>query len=157
MRRTGSQAGVSAMEVLVVGAILVLLAMMAVPGFATREADEPFREVMTRLLQFRAAIDSYWTQHEGFPGPDAASVIAQLTQRTDRQGRPGDGETHALGPYLRRGIPQNPLTGDDSLTVVPAMPHEPDGASAWIYCPDSGEVRCNVAGETPNGLAWFRL
>jgi type II secretory pathway pseudopilin PulG len=145
------------MEVLVVGAILVLLAVMAIPRFATGDGDDPFVAVTTRLSQFRSAIDSYWTQHEGFPGPDAASVIAQLTQRTDRQGRPGDGEAHALGPYLRRGIPLNPLTGDDSLAVVPAMPSQPDGTTAWIYCPASGEVRCNVAGAPPEGLAWFQL
>ncbi len=157
MRNAARQAGVSAMEVLVMAAIVVLLAMVALPRFGAGGEHEQARALTTRLMQLRSAIDSYWTQHDGFPGPDAAAVLAQLTQRTDRGGRPGAGDGHALGPYLRHGIPESPLTGDDSLAVVPSMPNAPDGTSAWIYCPTNGEVRCNAPGATPEGLAYFEL
>lgn len=147
----------SGLDVLVVFTIMVLLAAIVVPRLDTGERGGSTAAVSLRLMQLRTAIDTYWTQHDGFPGPDADAVRTQLTRRTDRAGRPGDGTEHALGPYLRHGIPDNPLTGDDSVAVVPSMPNQPDGASAWLYCPASGEVRCNVAGASPGGLAWFRL
>jgi type II secretory pathway pseudopilin PulG len=154
MRNARSRSG---LDVLVVFTILVLLAAIVVPRLTPGDPGGPTAAMTLGLMQLRTAIDTYWTQHDGFPGPDAAAVRTQLTRRTDRAGRPGDGAAHALGPYLHHGIPDNPLTGDDSLAVVPSMPNQPDGTSAWLYCPASGEVRCNVAGAAPGGLAWFRF
>ncbi len=157
MRSTRLQAGFSAVEVLVVIAIVGLLAALALPGWRTPDDAGQTNSMVSRLTQLRSAIDCYWTQHDGFPGPDDARLREQLVGRTDRSGSIGTGAEHVLGPYLRRGIPVNPLTGDDSLKVVASMPNAPDGASAWIYCPANGEVRCNTAGATPEGLPLFDL
>jgi len=114
---------------------------------------------MCNLSLLRSAVDSYWTQHDGFPGPDAASVQAQLAGRTTRSGQPAAADDdEARGPYLRSGeIPVNPVTGGNRLTVVESMPNAPDGGSDWIYCPQSGEVRANTPGASPEGLPWFGL
>lgn len=150
--------GFSALEAVVVVAILALLAGITIPRFAAARDGRITTRLLCSLSLLRAAVDDYWTQHDGYPGPDAAAFVAQLTGRTDRRGLPAaEGDIGARGPYVRDGIPDNPVSGGNSVKFVESMPHEADGTSAWIYCPASGELRANTPGEAPEGLPWFHL
>lgn len=151
--------GFSAIEAVVVIAILALLAGITVPRLGAARDERLTARLMCNLSLLRSAIDNYWTQHDGYPGPDEAAFRAQLLGRTDRTGAPAAGsDVRARGPYLERGdIPENPVTGGRSLKCVETMPNEPDGTSDWIYCPVNGELRANTPGEAPEGLPWFSL
>jgi prepilin-type N-terminal cleavage/methylation domain-containing protein len=149
--------GFTLMEGLIVVAIASLLAAVAIPQFASNKEEGRTDSMVESLGSLRGAIDKYWTQHDGFPGPTAADFEAQLLGRTNRQGALGAGEAFAFGPYLLGAIPENPVNQLSSVTVVDTMPNTPDGSSAWIYCNVTGEVRSNVPGGTLDGVAWFDL
>ena len=149
--------GFSAVEVAIVIAILSLLAAVAIPQIAARKLQGQTTDLVSHLGLLRSAVNRYWTQHDGFPGPDLDRIRQQLTGQTTRAGECGTGEEFPLGPYLPADIPESPVTGTNTLKVVDAMPPCADGSSAWIYCRLTGEVRCNTAGKTDDGIPYFDL
>src|SRR5262245_32554876 len=124
--------GFTAVEITIVIAILGLLAAVAIPQIAGNPQDEATRLVGC-LGQLRTAINRYWVQHDDFPGPSAEDVRRQLTSRTCRAGNCGDGPAFVYGPYVPDGLPESPVSGTSTLTIVDAMPEAPSGSSAWIY------------------------
>jgi type II secretory pathway pseudopilin PulG len=151
------QSGFGKIEMLVGSALLVLLAAMALPQFLGREGENRQAAMLVGLSALQTAIDSYWTQHDGFPGVEGPEQFTkQLLNPTDRSGRIGTGDEYLYGPYLRDGaIPINPLTGTNSVRVVETMPNSPKGSEAWIYASSTGDIRCNVVGRTPDGVEFF--
>jgi type II secretory pathway pseudopilin PulG len=155
-RRTAR--GFALAEFLIIVAILGLLSAVALPKFASQHARQEADEMQRGLTQLRHAVNVYWAQHDGFPGPQAADVERQLGQATDRAGHTGEGAAFDLGPYLAGGrLPTNPATGRCDLRIVQAMPGSPTGASGWLYCPVTGEVRADVPGRNADGVAWYDL
>ena len=154
---TGRRHGFTAVEVAIVIAILSLLAAVAIPQIAARKLQGQTTELVGHLGLLRSAVNRYWTQHDGFPGPDVATIRQQLCGQTSRAGICGSGEEFTLGPYLEGEIPESPVTGTSTLRVVDAMPPSADGTSAWIYCRVTGEVRSNLAGKTDDGVPYFDL
>ncbi|HZL99218.1 MAG TPA: prepilin-type N-terminal cleavage/methylation domain-containing protein [Planctomycetota bacterium] len=156
-RRTAASAGFTLVEILIVVAILGLLAAIALPQFTSRKEQSSSAAMVSSLSVLRTAIDSYWTQHDEFPGQGGAVEFAdQLLKPTNRAGTVGTGTGFGYGPYLRSGkLPVNPLTGESTVQVVAAMPNAPGGPEAWIYASSTGEIRCNVAGATEDGVDYF--
>jgi general secretion pathway protein G len=145
--------GFAAAELMIVVAILGLLAAVALPQFGSSTRRKQCDAVQRTLAQLRAAIDKYWAQHDGFPGPTAEDLERQLTGTTDRHGATG-----SLGPYVPGGeFPVNPVTGRNDVRVVRAMSEAPDGHSGWMYCPTTGELRSDATGCSADGVPWFDL
>src|SRR5678815_5250639 len=98
--------------------------------------------MVSSLSVLRTAIDSYWTQHDKFPGQGGPEEFAdQLIKATNKAGTTGAGTGFGYGPYLRNGkLPLNPLTGTSTVRIVTAMPTEPTGTEAWIYASTTGEI-----------------
>jgi len=139
-------------EVLLAGAGLALLAAAALPSLRTDSEAVALERLSASLGELRAAIDNYWLDHDGFPGPQAEHVLAQLTGRSDASGRPAPDGADSFGPYLPTAeLPVNPLNGRRDLKVLDRLPREPDGSSGWLYSPLTGEVRANV-GDTRRGV-----
>ncbi len=155
---TRRASGFTLIEVMIVIAILGLLAAVAIPQFKSNKEEGKAASMVSSLSILRTAIDSYWTQHDDFPGPTAAKLADQLLGQTNKAGKTGEGDGYGYGPYLRGDtIPENPLTETNKVKVVDAMPTEADGASAWIYCSVTGEIRSNATGKTLDGVAFFDL
>ncbi len=153
------RSGFTLVEMLIVVAILGLLAAVAIPQFIAPGDDGRSAAMVSSLSILRTAIDSYWSQHDEFPGQtDSAEFTAQLCNKTNAQGEVGDGEVFTYGPYLRKAVlPTNPLTGSNSVRIVAKMPGRAMGDEAWIYDKSTGEVRANLQGKTLDGTKYFDL
>ncbi len=151
------------MLLVVVGSIATSRLGRAAPtGF---DAGPLLRE---RLEILRSAIAEYAAEHAGPPRvATGAQLVAQLSSVTNRAGQVADdeGDTmydenydlhYAFGPYIGAGaFPVNPLTLTDTVFVVYGMPAVPVASEAWIYSPDTGELRANVTGTDGAGRRWF--
>jgi len=155
--RKTARSGFTLAEILIVVAVLALLAAIALPRFRGHEEQNRTEAMVSSLSVLRTAIDTYWTQHDRFPGQGGADEFAeQLLKPTNKAGSVGMGSGFGYGPYLRSGqLPLNPLTGTSSVRVVNAMPTEPGGSEAWIFARTTGEIRCNVAGQSADGVDYF--
>ncbi len=156
---TRTRRGFTIVELLIVIAILALLAAVAVPQFSDSGNEGKTAAMVSSLSVIRTAVDSYWSQHDAFPGQtDGEQFARQLTLTTNKAGQVGAGIGYGYGPYLRRGVlPSNPFVERDDVLVVHGMPTKATGTEAWIYDASTGEVRANVDGATPDGIKLFDL
>jgi prepilin-type N-terminal cleavage/methylation domain-containing protein len=115
-----ARAGFTLVEIMIVVAILALLAAVALPQFTSEKEEGKASAMVSSLSVLRTAIDSYWTQHDKFPGQGGALELAdQLIKATNKAGSTGAGTGFGYGPYLRNGkLPINPLTGTSTVRVV---------------------------------------
>jgi prepilin-type N-terminal cleavage/methylation domain-containing protein len=157
--RNRRESAFTLVEIMIVVALLGLLSAIALPQFLSHKEEGKSAAMVSSLTILRTAIDSYWTQHDGFPGQkDAAEFADQLLKSTNKSGRVGTGTGYGYGPYLRNGkLPVNPITGTDTVKIVSAMPTKASGSEAWIYSNTTGEIRCNAAGTTIDGVEYFGL
>ncbi len=129
----------------VVGATAGIL----VPSF--REAQRESRELAlaTDLSALQLAVEAYQKDHAGqLPGSDGLIVRAELLVQQLTLPTSPDGAIHeggGCGPYLRAGIPPNPLDGIDEIRVVTvgSVPAA-DGSGGWIFHPPSGRFHANT-------------
>ncbi len=129
--------GVTLVEVLIVVIVLALLAAIVTPQLSRAESDPRLGTLKANLLEARAQIRLYRTQH-GDRYPDLSRFVEQMTGHTGLDGGPvtnKDG-THCLGPYLQV-IPPNPYTGGSQVGGGLI------GTSDWHYDPSSGLFRAN--------------
>ncbi|MFH2002216.1 MAG: type II secretion system protein [Planctomycetota bacterium] len=142
-----SRSGFTLVELLIVVLILGILAAVVVPQFSAGALDAKGSALEADLTVLRTAIEMYHLQHKDtFPGTISGSstwdnFVVHLTKQTDKNGDPGT----KYGPYLRTGIPANPLNGSKLGTIVGSMPANGDDSSGWYYKPSTGEIRANSA------------
>ena len=151
--------GFTLVELLIVVIILGILAAVVIPQFGTASTEAKESALMTNLAAVRGAIDLYRIQHnDAWPGvisgtPSWANFVTHLTTGTDIDGGVGTD----FGPYLRTGVPRNPINGlnDGTIGVIPAAP---DGNTGWYYDSGSGDFRANAAGTGPStGIDYFDM
>ena len=147
--------GFTLVELLIVVLILGVLAAVVIPQFANASADAKESSLRSNLATVRQAISLYRVQHnETYPGQGGwAEFVTQLTSGTQADGTPGT----KYGPYLRDRFPDNAVTGTSTGKTVATMPASPSGSEAWIYCTTDGQLRANLAGTAPSGMAYFDL
>ena len=136
-----TQRGFTLVELLIVVIILAILAGIVVPQFAASTDDANQAAYDTNLANLRAVTDLYRQQHGEYPGALAAGTatcvnganetaaigapafVTQLTRYTNTAGEACTGFDAAefrFGPYLREGLPNNPLGTNNTVTVVSA-------------------------------------
>ena len=161
-------------ELIIVIIIIGILAALAIPQFVSSTRDAQEATLAADLAVMRKAINLYYHQHgstypgsvdntdgEGVPADDSAAAVAfvhQLTQYTNEQGQSSatlNRENFPFGPYLMRGIPDNPLAlaGADPDGVKVTADVEPlvaddgvqaDNLTGWKYSKMTGEFIANV-------------
>jgi general secretion pathway protein G len=138
-REPRSQQGFTLVELLIVTIILAILAAIVVPQFASTTNDARQSAFDTNLANLRGAVELYRQQHTAYPGGIAAtaatcvnganvasvvgsaSFVTQMTRFTNAAGQACTGTDAAqfrFGPYLKDGIPTNPLGTSATVTVV---------------------------------------
>jgi prepilin-type N-terminal cleavage/methylation domain-containing protein len=161
------QRGFTLVELLIVVIILAILAAIVIPQFssATRDAQEAALD--SNLNALRSAIELYKAQHSGkYPGAVAATgatctvgsagtgaintqqaIIDQLTKYSSITGTTCSGAdpTTTLGPYLRKGVPADPITQSAAIAVATAgIPLAPAAATGgWAYDVLTGQIVMN--------------
>ena len=121
-----------------VGAIaLALLAAIVTPQFSRADEDSRLANLKSNLLDVRAQIRLYRTQH-GDNYPDLENFVEQMTTWSNARGQtqPERSPEYPFGPYLR-SLPPNPYTGGTRVGNGPV------GTSDWYYDPAGGLFRAN--------------
>ena len=161
------QLGFTLVELLIVVIILAILAAIVIPMYSSSTRDAQEAALDSNLNGMRSAIELYRAQHGGqYPGAVASSgatctvgaaatggintaqaVIDQLTKYSSATGTvcTGADPTTTLGPYLRKGIPADPITNSATIVVATAgTPLAPAAATGgWAYDVKTGQLVMN--------------
>ena len=158
MRMKGKE-GFTLIELLIVVIILGILAAIVIPQFSNASSEARESSLMSNLQSMRASIELYYFQHNDiYPGTIGgagswANFVTHMTTTTDINGNPGAD----YGPYMRTGIPRNPVNGLDT-GIEGASPAAPDDTTGWYYDSSSGEIRANSSGTGPSsGIDYFEM
>jgi general secretion pathway protein G len=147
---TSVREGFTLVELLIVVTVLGILAGVTVPHFRSPVRDSKEAALLFNLTEVRTAIERYRAQHD-----DSWPVVfsTQLTISTEASGLPGS----RYGPYLRHGVPRNPINESPLVKEVVVMPSVPDDTTGWLLAISTGEFRANVSGTAPSGKAYYDL
>jgi len=162
--------GFSRLELLVVVGVIALLTVVTVPEFGQSASDARLDQLDVRLFELRHAIADYRRDHAGaLPGvaathsrggsaaPHASAeqaFVLQLMRPSDLAGNTAEepSAAFAFGPYLRPGLPQSPVAGEQpagraaSVGVVaqpPPLRAQPGLQAAWLYSSVTGQLIAN--------------
>jgi prepilin-type N-terminal cleavage/methylation domain-containing protein len=166
------QAGFTLVELLIVVIILAILAAIVVPQFSAATTDAQEAALDSNLNAMRSAIELYKVQHgNAYPGAVASNGgTCTATKGTGAAGSAqalfdhllmasdGNGNTCSVadatfkfGPYLRKGVPNDGVTGKGSLPAEVVM--STTGAAivvaaatttgGWAYDAKSGQIVMN--------------
>jgi prepilin-type N-terminal cleavage/methylation domain-containing protein len=185
-----AHAGFTLVELLIVVIILAILAAIVIPQFSSSTVDAQEAALGADLDAMRAATELFKAQHNGvYPGGVAASgagAIActgtvstgavntaqawmdHLLMASDALGHTcslSDGVTYKFGPYLRKGIPPDPITGTGgnlvgavaagivvTSTGAPIVPAAATGG--WAVDTKSGQIVMNSNALDSKGKAY---
>ncbi len=147
-------------------AVLGLLLFMAVPigNPSPQELLQAQRERQAHIAleSLRAAVEDYHNYHGVWPSarPEVARTLGppvhdtrwlerQLQMYTNSVGwtQPAPSPEFSFGPYLRQGLPVNPMNGFSSVRILregEGFDEVVDALYGWVYDPRSGEVRPHV-------------
>lgn len=158
-----ANAGFTLVELLIVVIILAILAAIVVPQFAASTDDANQAAFDTNLANLRSVVELYRQQHGEYPGANPAGVatcpnganvtaaagdasfVAQLENYTNEDGDACTGFDAAefrFGPYLKNGVPENPLGDSATVNVVTAgtLGLSSSSTGGWRFDAITGEL-----------------
>lgn len=165
--------GFSLVELLIVVVIIAIIAAIVVPSFGNSAQEARESALNANLAAMRSAIEVYRAQHiNRLPGivatngtvnsdpcppgqrgtaslPGSAAFIEQLTKATDALGNTcavADTNVYRFGPYLRNGVPKEPITDNATVTIFtnegPVVPVS--GSQGWAFNTRTGQFIANT-------------
>ncbi len=184
MSRTRREtAGFTLIELLLVVIVIGIVAVVAIPQFTDSARDARESTLMADLAAMRNAVELYYHQHNssypgsvdhtdgsGAPADRYNSFLAQMTQYSDGTGETSatlDRTNYPYGPYLKNGIPVNPLVEQDASGTVIADSVKvvsntgvlsADGATAttgWMFNSATGELIANTDDTSSDGMTHY--
>ncbi len=133
--------GFTLVEMLIVIAALSVIAGLVVPQVEGALVEAQQSAMLQDLHGLTAAIERFRLEHTSEPPVLEDNSLPQLLSMTDGYGNVGTGPEYTFGPYLRDGIPENPLNGSNkvfySATSPPANLEQKVG---WIYHTETGQI-----------------
>jgi general secretion pathway protein G len=134
-----------------IDAVIMVLLMAIVSAAAVPLVEESVRHakdsaVLENLYTLRSQIALYKVEHNGDPPILYQSSFPQLLQATNAEGIPGPpGNDRPCGPYLRNGIPPNPVTGRVMVTSTDVFPPTAaSGNGGWLYHQETGQIAIDL-------------
>lgn len=136
-------------------ATVAAVTLIAFPTMGSPDPTDHDAELADCLARLRTAVWHYGLEHgdsDGLHHPaqdgNPATLLAQLTGRTDESGRLDNGMTTAAllyGPYLT-AVPTNPSNGRETIRVAheeSAEELEAQGTAGWVYWPETGTIKAD--------------
>ena len=145
----GSGSGpVRTLSLLLATAVVCGAAGLLWPSWKEARRQSVERALDADLSALNGAVEAFQRDHDGMlPGKDgdvvrADLLVRQLTLPTASDGMPHEKGT--FGPYLRAGMPPNPLDQVDDVRIVfkGNLP-EPDGSGGWLFHVPTGRFHSN--------------
>ena len=173
--------GFTLVELLIVVIILAVLAAIVIPQFNSATTDTQEAALDANLAAMRNAIELYKAQHASYPGDKASTgatcaagtagtgaadtaqaFVDQLTLYTNAAGQActQGGGAFKYGPYVRRGIPNEPInqrgsTAAQITVTATGAPIAPSAATGgWAYDSVSGQFVMNSNALGSDGRAF---
>lgn len=175
--------GFTLVELLIVVIILAILAAVVVPQFTSATTDAQESALDANLAAMRNAVELFKVQHgNAYPGAvattgatcpaggaagtgainTAQAFMDHLLQYSNAAGQTctvGDA-TFKFGPYIRKGIPADPIMQKGSVvgeitvtsTGAPIVPGAATGG--WAYDTKSGQIVMNSNANDSKGKAY---
>jgi len=177
--------GFTLIELLIVVIILAILAAIAIPQFSSSTVDAQVSALDSNLSAVRTALEQYRVQHTGnvYPGANAATgaaacpaggaavqlgaagtrdaLQAQLQFYSNAAGAvctAGDPVVYRFGPYLRQGIPMEPINNSNAVAMFTenGAPIAAAAIGGWAYNTISGQFIMNsTANDNSNPVRQF--
>lgn len=177
--KRAAAAGFTLIELLIVVIILAILAAIAIPQFSASSTDAQQAALDANLAAVRTALEQYRVQHGGvYPGTATAVATScptgatagtgtagtakamedQLMYASNAAGQTcsvGDATTFKFGPYLRQGVPLEPVsaTRDVKFAATGAAVAEAAG-KGWAYSAATGQFIKNDTNKDSNDRAY---
>ncbi len=178
------QRGFTLVELLIVVIILAILAAIVIPQFSGATIDAQESALDSNLSTMRSAIELYRIQHGSkYPGAMTSVGIStcgsgtastasnaegylrdQLSQYSDVSGKTcsGPGTVTPLGPYLRKGIPAEPISGSSAIMVLSTgapltatgKVSDKTSVGGWKYDILSGQIIANNSDNDSKGVPY---
>ncbi len=182
--RRAAQRGFTLVELLIVVIIMAILAAIVIPQFSSATTDTKEAALDSNLAGLRNAIELYKAQHSAYPGDvtsgsggtcnttgtagngaadSAQALIDQLLAYSSATGTTctvGDTTTYKYGPYLRKALPNDAITGKgavvgDIVVTAAGTPIAPAAATGgWAYDTKSGQIVMNSNATDAKGAAY---
>lgn len=162
------QRGFTLVELLIVVIILAILAAIVIPQFSGATIDAQESALDSNLNAMRSAIELYRVQHKGkYPSAVAATGLTctvgtagtgaintdqalkdQLSHYSNVEGQTCSGADPQtkLGPYLRKGIPAEPINNSTAISILSTSgaPISVSGTTGgWVYNNITGQILMN--------------
>jgi general secretion pathway protein G len=163
--------GFTLVELLIVVVILGVLAAIAIPQFTSSTEDAKLSSLDTSLAELRNAVELYYHQHNStYPGEVShvdgsanataaaaqTSFVNQLTLYSAIDGVTSvtKDATHRYGPYLKKGLPENPFNNDAGIvcdiTTADITAAASGGAGGWKFYVLTGRLIANDGAHDAN-------
>ncbi|MBK6716904.1 MAG: type II secretion system protein [Burkholderiales bacterium] len=182
--RLAAQRGFTLVELLIVVIIMAILAAIVIPQFSSATSDTKEAALDSNLAGLRNAVELYKAQHSVYPGDvtsgsggtcnttgtagngaadSAQAFMDQLLAYSSAAGATctvGDATTYKYGPYLRKGLPNDAVTGKgsvvgDIVVTTAGTPLAPAAATGgWAYDTKSGQLVMNSNATDSKGAAY---
>ena len=165
--RAGVRSAFTLMEILIVVVVVGLLATVVIPQFSSASQHDRQNTLKDELQYLRTQVAVFKAQHQevppGYPNgnpasvPEANAFASQMTGQSDVNCNVSmiASPNYQYGPYLRH-MPVNPVNNSSAIIIVgnnQKMP-VPNGATGWIYKPQTQEILANLIGKDDAGTPY---
>jgi general secretion pathway protein G len=147
LRRAGQRnAKLTIVDLAIFVVVAAVVAAVAIPVIEKATERAQHTTLLENLRVLREQIELYKLQHGGTPPVLQEGGFPQLIRATDPLGRMGPpGKTYSLGPYLRFGVPLNPVTSRSIVTPADSFPPKAaSGNGGWLYHQPTGQIAIDL-------------
>ena len=147
MRSTAQRtARMTIVDVALLVTVTAVVVAFSVPVIEKATQRAQVSTLLENLRILREQIELYKLQHAGRAPVLHNGGLPQLIRSTDVRGRLGPpGSNFPLGPYLRSGVPVNPVTNRSIVARADTFPPEAaSGNGGWLYHQPTGQIAIDL-------------
>jgi len=141
------KADFTVIDAVIVAVLAAIVGATTIPLLEMANRRAKTTALLQNLHTLRSQIELYKLGHGGEPPVLYQGSFPQLIRATNAEGIPGEpGTEYPFGPYLRSGLPLNPITGRSIVTATGVFPPTaPSKNGGWLYHQATGQIAADLA------------